>query len=154
MNEIKKPKIKSEDSAGRFKELIRFLYELVDNLNWCLQTLENSVMWQKKRLSAVIAEEESTSKSETETETCSARFKRVGKSVYVILNCYPGEGNQSAGTANLVIPAEFAPTFYDSSVAVAKTDEMTCFLSQNKITIDYDFAEGKASSGVYFQYIS
>ena len=154
MNEIKKPKIKSEDSAGRFKELIRFLYELVDNLNWCLQTLENSVMWQKKRLSAVIAEEESTSKSETETETCSARFKRVGKSVYVILNCYPGEGNQSAGTANLVIPAEFAPTFYDTGVAIAKTEEITCYLLQNKITIDYDFAGENSSASVYFQYVS
>ena len=154
MNEIKKPKIKSEDPASRWKELIRFLYELVDNLNWCLRTLENSVTWQKKRLSAVIAEEESTSKSETETETCSAKFKRVGKSVFVILNCYPGEGNQSAGTANLVIPADFAPTFYDSDVAVAKTDEITCFLSQNKITINYDFSGENSSASVYFQYVS
>ena len=154
MNEIKKPKIRSEENAGKWKELIRFLYETVDNLNWCLQILENSINWQKKKLSSVIAEEESTSSNENENEACNAKLKRVGKTVHVLLYCYLGEGASQKGKTSLSIPAEFVPTFYDSIEAVAKTDEMTCFLSQNKITIDYDFAEGKASSGVYFQYIS
>ncbi len=154
MNEIKKPIIKSEDSAGRWKELTRFLYETIDNLNWCLQTLENSVNWQKKKLGGVIADEEATAKSDTETELCNARFKKTGKTVSVILHCYLGEGAPEKGTANLVVPADFAPVFFDSDVSVAKNEEITCFLQTNKITIDYDFSGGSKKSSVYFQYIT
>ena len=154
MNEIKRPIIKSTDSQGKWKELIRFLYEMIDNLNWNLQTLENSVMWQKKKLIGVTVDEDATAKSDTETELCTAKFKKTGKTVAVILNCYLGEGAPSKGTANLVIPALFEPSFFDPAVTVAKNAEITCYLQTNKITIDYDFSGESKKSSVYFQYIS
>ena len=154
MNEIKRPIVKSADEKGKWKELIRYLYEMIDNLNWNLQTLENSVNWQKKKLIGVTVDEEATAKSDTETELCTAKFKKTGKTVAVILNCYLGEGAPSKGTANLVIPALFEPSFFDSDVTVAKNAEISCHLQTNKITIDYDFSGESKKSSVYFQYIS
>lgn len=154
MNEIKRPIIKSADSQGKWKELIRFLYEMIDNLNWNLQTLENSVNWQKKKLIGVTFDEEATAKSDTETELCTAKFKKAGKTVAVILNCYLGEGAPSKGTANISLPVNFTPSFFDSAVPIAKSGEITCYLQLNKITIDYDFSGESKKSSVYFQYIS
>lgn len=154
MKEIKKPKIKSEDPRGKWTELIRFLFEMIDNLNWCLFTLENSINWQKTKLTGAIVDLEETSRSETETELCAAKFKKTGKTVSVILYCYLEDGAPTKGTANLVIPKAFLPTFFDSGIAITKTEEFSCFLGTDKITIDYDFSGETRKSSVYFQYIS
>lgn len=155
MNEIKKPKFKSEDLAGKWKELVRYLYATVDELNWNLLTLQNKQQWQAKRFEKAVANGEDSSESETNDVKFKAKLKRTGATVSVIVTGKAKDGAaNSKGSIDLILPKEFFATFYDPPIPIHKTEKMAAFLEENKITIDYEFENTSETIGAYFQYIS
>ena len=155
MNEIKKPNFKSEDFAGKWKELVRYLYATVDELNWNLLALQNKQTWQGKKIETASADAENSSVAATDDVIFRAKLKRSGTVIHAIVT---GEAKSEAvklsGSVSLVLPKGFSATFYTSAVPIAKTEKMTATLANNIITIDYEFGDTSETLGAYFQYIS
>lgn len=164
MNQIQKPIFKKKDEDGKWKELVLYLTEIADKMNWNIMTLQKQTETNKKNIKIKQENLDDNSKVETDDVAASAKFKKTGNIVTVIFtfNLVASESLGPIGSAKMVIPVEMFPTFYDSSVPVFEKEKVKIYLGRDKITIDYDFpatsteeeSSKDASFSCYFQYVS
>ena len=155
MAEIEKPSFRSQDLPGKFQELNKYLFSVVDQINWNLNTLQNKQASSAREISMIAEITEKKQERVLNGVTFTAKFKKMGTVVHVILSAKKGEDTiGTTGTVSMLIPNGFTPTFYEESIPIMKNNDFSCFLGPGKITIDYDFGNNDAALGAYFQYIS
>lgn len=153
MDEIKRPNFKGENFEETIKEIEKYLFTISDQMNWNLLTIENRQTFQGRNITKYTEEIERSVMKNGEGNTFRARFKKIGKMVYVIVTgTEDAESASTKGSTQVKIPIECTTKFFDDSIPAAKDEGISVFLKDGKIAIDYDFGS-KKHIGVYFQYV-